>query len=208
MSQVVKQPIPKRVVYLSILALVLTTALCVAGVYYKDELMSIANMAGYSLLGVAIISFVAGSTVSITAIPVPYWLLVFTLPNILASEWGILAPIWVGLVSALGATLGHIPTFVLGYGGSRLSEALTTRINSRIYYKCIEWAKKHGSWASFVISAMLNPFHLPMTVAIGALRFSPYKWFIFSFLGNAVKGLFIAFGGYFGLQSLFRFLGG
>ncbi|MFC2072157.1 DedA family protein [Chloroflexota bacterium] len=205
--QKVKRGWQKREIYLGALALVITIALCAAAIYYKDDLMSIANIAGYSLLGVLIIAFVAGSTVSVTAIPVPYWLLVFTLPGVLASQWGILAPVWVGLISALGATLGHIPTFVIGYGGSSLSQRVTTKINNRFYNRAMVWAQKHGSWAVFFMSAVFNPIHLPMTVAIGALRFPPHKWFFFSLLGNAVKSLFIAFCGYFGLSSLFHFLG-
>ncbi|MBM4401447.1 MAG: hypothetical protein FJ045_05815, partial [Crenarchaeota archaeon] len=144
-SQEVKRHWPKREVYLAALALVITTALCVAAVYYKDDLMSIANMAGYSLLGVLIVSFIAGSTVSVTAIPVPYWLLAFTMPGVLATQWGILAPVWVGLSSALGATLGHIPTYVIGYGGSHLSQLFTIKTNSRFYARAIGWAKKHGA---------------------------------------------------------------
>jgi len=206
-SQEVKQRWPKRVIYLGALAIVATIALCVAAVFYKDELMSIANMAGYSLLGVLIISFIAGSTVSVTAIPVPYWLLVFTLPGVLAAQWGILAPVWVGLLSALGATLGHIPTFMIGYGGSSLSQRVSTRFNNRFYTRAMEWAQKHGSWAVFAMSAVFNPMHLPMTIAIGALRYPPLKFFFFSLLGNTVKSLFIAFCGYFGLSSLFQILG-
>jgi len=206
-SQEVKQGWQKKEVYLGALALAMTIALCIAAIYYKDDLMSIANMAGYSLLGVLIIAFVAGSTVSVTAIPVPYWLLVFTLPGVLASQWGILAPIWVGLISALGATLGHLPTFMIGYGGSRFSQRITTRINNRFYIRAMDWAQKHGSWAVFVMSAVFNPIHLPMTIAIGALRYPPPKFFLFSLLGNTVKSLFIAFCGYFGLSSLFHFMG-
>ena len=207
MNQEVRQRLPRRELYLGVLALVLTIALCAAAIYYKDDLMSMASMAGYSLLGVLIISFIAGSTVSVTAIPVPYWLLVFTLPGVLASRWGILAPVWVGLISALGATLGHIPTFVIGYGGSSLSQRITNWSNNRFYRRAMELAQKHGSWAVFFMSAVLNPMHLPMTVAMGALRFPPHKWFFFSLLGNVVKSLAIAFCGYFGLSSLFRFLG-
>jgi len=206
-SQEVKQRWPKREIYLGALAIVVTIALCVAAILYKEELMSIANMAGYSLLGVLIIAFIAGSTVSITAIPVPYWLLVFTLPGVLAAQWGILAPVWVGLISALGATLGHIPTFMIGYGSSSLSQRVSTRFNNRFFTRAMEWAQKHGSWAVFAMSAVLNPMHLPMTIAIGALRYPPLKFFFFSLLGNIVKSSFIAFCGYFGLSSLFRFLG-
>lgn len=207
MTEEVKRSWPKREIYLGALALVVTIALLVVAIYYKDDLMSIANMAGYGLLGVLIIAFIAGSTVSITLIPVPYVVVVFTLPGVLAPQWGILAPVWVGLISALGASLGQLLTFMIAYGGSSLSQRVTTRINSRFYTRAMEWAQKHGSWAVFAMSAIINPIHLPMTIAIAALRFPPPKFFLFSLLGNTVKSLFIAFCGYFGLSSLFRFLG-
>lgn len=199
--------LPKKEILIGTMALLATVALAIAAIVYKDDLMNISNMAGYSLLGVLIVSFIAGSTVSITAIPVPYWLLVFTLPSILAVQWGMLAPVWVGLLSALGATLGHIPTFMIGYGSRSLSQKVSERFNNRFYKKTIGWAERYGAWAVFVTSVILNPMHLPLTIAFGALRFPPLKWFFFSLLGNTVKSLSIAFSGYFGLTSLFRFLG-
>ena len=206
MSQEVKQHWPKREIILGILAIVATIGLCVAAIYYKDDLMDVAYIQGYSLLGMLIIAFIAGSTVSITAIPVPYWLLVFTMPGVLAPQWGVWAPISVGLISALGCTLGHLPTFMIGYGGRSLSQRVTAKFNNRFYNRAIGWARRHGSWAVFAMSAMLNPIHLPMTIAIGTLRYPPHKFFLFSLLGNIVKSLFIAFCGYFGLTSLFGFL--
>jgi membrane protein DedA with SNARE-associated domain len=203
----IKQHCPKREIYLGILGIVVTIGLCVTAIYYKDDLMRMTYMAGYSLLGVLIISFIAGSLLSFTAVPVPYWLLVFTLPSVLAANWGLLAPVWVGLTSALGCTLGHLPTFMIGYGGRSLSQRVTTKFNNRFYNRAMEWAQRHGSWAVFAMSAMFNPLHLPMTIAIGALRFPPPKFLLFSFLGNTVKSLFLAFCGYFGLTSLFGFLG-
>ncbi len=206
MTQDIKQRLSQKEIYLSALTVVFTIALCVAAIYYKDELVDIANIAGYSLLGVLAVSLVAGSIFSVTAVPVPYWLLVFTLPSILTAQWGILAPLWVGLTSALGCTLGHLPTFLIGYGGGSLSQRFTTKINNRFYTRAMGWARRHGSWASFAISAMFNPLHLPMTIAMGALRFSPLKFLLFSFLGNAVKSLFLAFCGYFGLNFILGFL--
>ncbi len=197
----------RKEIWIGALAIVATIGLFVAAIYYKDELMSSTYVARYGLAGVLIVAFIAGSTFSITAIPVPYWLLVFTLPGIIASEWGVLAPVLVGLLSALGASLGQLLTFMIGYGSSTLSQRFTTRINSRFYTRAMDWAQKHGSWAVFAMSAIINPIHLPMTIAIAALHFPPPKFFIFSFLGNSVKSLFIAFCGYFGLSFLFRFLG-
>lgn len=207
MSEKVKQPWLKRGIWLGALAIVVTIALCVAAIYYKDDLMGIANMPGYSLLGVLIIAFIAGSILSITMVPIPYVLLVFTMPGVLAPHWGILAPVWVGIISALGASLGQLLTFMIGYGGRDLYQRFTFDTKNRFYVKTMDWAQRHGSWAVFLMSAILNPIHLPMTLAMATLRFPPLKFFLFSLLGNTVKNSVIAFCGYFGLASLFRFLG-
>jgi membrane protein DedA with SNARE-associated domain len=207
MNEEVKQHLSRKEIFLGALAIIITIALCIVAIYYKDTLLNVAYIEGYSLLGVLIIAFIAGSTVSVTAIPVPYWLVVFTMPGVLAPQWGILAPVWVGITSALGASLGHLPTFMIGYGGGSLSQKVTIKFSNRFYTRAMEWAQRHGSWAVFAMSAVLNPIHLPMTIAIGALRYPPHKFFFFSLLGNIIKSLFIAFCGYFGLTSLFQFLG-
>ncbi|MBI4302821.1 MAG: VTT domain-containing protein [Chloroflexi bacterium] len=203
----VKQRWPRKEIYLGILAIILTVALSVALILYKDRIISISNIAGYSLLGVLVIAFLAGSFLSAMAVPVPYWLLVVALPTVLAPKWGLLAPVIVGLTSALGATLGHLPTFLIGYGGRTVSQRVSSRFNSRIYGRVVRWAQEHGKWAVFLMSAIINPVHLPMTIAMGALRYPPLKFLFYSFLGNSVKSLSLAFAGYYGLSSLLRFLG-
>jgi membrane protein DedA with SNARE-associated domain len=178
----------------------------VAAVMYRDVIMNYA--AGYSLIGVLIISFLAGSILSFTAVPLPYWMLVFTLPTVLAERWGILAPIIVSLISALGTTVGHMPTFMLGYSGRTLSTKISAKFNNRMYQRLINWSKKHGWIAVFINSAIFNPVHLPMTIAFGTLCYPPWKFFFYSFLGNMVKGLLLAFAGYYGLTSLLKIIGG
>jgi membrane protein DedA with SNARE-associated domain len=197
----------KKEIVIGILAILATIGLCAAGIYYKDEIMSTDYVVRFGLLGVLIVAFVAGSTFSVTAIPVPYWLVVLTLPGILAPQWGILSPVWVGLMAALGASLGQLITFMIGYGGRGISERITSKINSRFYDRAMNWAQRHGSWAVFLMSAAVNPLHLPMTIAIAALGYPPHKFFIFCFLGVALKSLIIAFCGYFGLTSIFSWLG-
>jgi len=201
----------KREIIVGITAIVLAIGLCVAAIIYKDEIMVTAAGFGYSLVGMVIVSFLAGSILSFTAVPIPYWILVFTLPTALATTWGILAPVAVGFTSALGATLGHMPTFMIGYGGRSLSNKLSTRFSNnwygRWYNKIIKWSEKHGWIAVFLTSAIFNPIHLPLTVAFGTLRYPPYKFFLYSFLGNSVKSLFLAFAGYYGLTSLLDLFG-
>lgn len=211
MTQEEKRHWPKMGIFFGALAVVVTVAACVLAFYYRKDLADISHFGGYSLLGVLIIAFLAGSILSFVAIPVPYWLLVFTLPSVLAPEWGLLAPVAVGLTSALGTTLGHFPTFMLGYGGGKLSQKVTTKFNfslyNRVYNRVMVWMQKHGAWAAFGMSAMFNPAHLPMTLAIGALHFPPPKFLLFSFLGNVVKSFFLAFCGYYGLTKLLPFIG-
>lgn len=207
MEQQAKRQWSKKELWVGGLAIVGTIGLCAAAIYYKDALMSTDYLSRFGLLGVLIVAFVAGSTFSVTAIPVPYWLLVFTLPGVIAEQWGILAPVWVGLLSGLGASLGQLITFMIGYGGRALSERVTSKFSSSFYDKAIAWAERHGSLAVFVMSAVFNPLHLPMTIAIAALGYPPHKFFFFCFLGSALKSLVIAFCGYYGLTSLFSWIG-
>jgi len=207
MEQQVRKHWSKKELSVGGLAIVATIALCAAAIYYKNDLISNTYVARFGLLGALIVSFIAGSTFSVTAIPVPYWLVVFTLPGTLAQEYGVLAPVWVGLLAGLGASLGQLITFLIGYGGRGLSEKVTSRFSSDFYNKAIAWAERHGSLAVFLMSLLVNPLHLPMTIAIAALGYPPHKFFFFSFLGTGLKSLIIAFCGYYGLTSLFSWLG-
>lgn len=196
----------KREMSLGALAIVVTIALFAVAFYYRDELMSTGWVAQFGLLGVLIAAFIAGSTFSITAIPVPYYLLVLGLPPLVADQWGILAPVWVGLLAAIGSSLGQLITFMIGYGSRGLSQKVSSRISGRFYDRAISWAERHGSLAVFLMSAVVNPLHLPMTIAIATLRYPPHKFFFFCFLGSSVKSLLLAFAGYYGLGSLFSWL--
>jgi len=196
-----------RDITFGVLSLLFTVILCLVAIYYKDYLLGMAALATYGLFGMLIIAFLGGSLLSMLAVPVPYWLLVFTLPSILAPKFQIGAPILVGLISGFGASLGQLLTFMVGCGSRDLSQKLVYRVNRSFYDRAMGLAQKHGSLAVFLMSAIINPFHLPMTFAMASLRFPRWKFFLYSLLGNIVKSSFIAFCGYFGLTSLFRFLG-
>jgi len=194
-------------ILISVVSLVATILLCVAAIYYKDYLFNTKYIAQYGLLGMLMTAFLGGSFLSIVAVPVPYWLLVFTLPSILAPQLKMAAPIAVGVTSGFGAGLGQSLTFMIGYGSRDLSQKMVFTFNKNLYIKATDWAQRHGSLAVFFMSAIINPLHLPMTLAMASLRYSGWKFCLFSLVGNMVKSTFIAFCGYFGLTSLFHFLG-
>jgi membrane protein DedA with SNARE-associated domain len=201
------QGLSKKDIIVSALSILLIISLCVVAIYYRDYLLDTEYVATYGLLGMLIVAFLGGSLLSMIAVPVPYWILVFTLPSILTPELQIGAPILVGLISGFGASLGQLLTFMLGCGSRDLSQKLAYKFNRGLYDRAMNWAQRHGSLAVFIMSAIVNPFHLPMTFAIASLRFPTWKYFLYSLLGNIVKSSFIAFCGYLGLNSLIHFLG-
>ncbi len=193
---------------LGALGILITIGLCILAIYYRDDIANFDLAKKYGLLGVLIIAFIASSTFSVTAIPVPYWIVTFVTPSILAPEYGIWAPVWVGLLSGLGASAGQFLTFMIGYGGRGLSEKISRRFSSTIYDRAVAWMKRRGGWAVFLMSVMANPLHLPMTLAIAALKYPPYLFFIFTFLGVGLKSMVLSFAGYYGLNTLYEWMSG
>ncbi len=183
------------------------TGLLAAAIIYRQELANVAAIQQYGLLGVFLITLLAASPISVTAIPIPYMVIIFTLPGMLSDTWGFYAPILVGIVAAIGATLGQIPTFTLSYGSSSFSTRILSKISQKLYRKAEALVNKYGAFSVFIVSALPNPVHLPLTVIIGTLKFSPVIWTLLSLSGNAVKCLSFAFAGYYGLTSLERWLG-
>jgi membrane protein DedA with SNARE-associated domain len=186
------------------LGLAVTIALCVFAIIYREELTDTGFVARYGLLGIMIIAFFFGGAFSAIPVPVPYWMLNFTLPSMLAENYGILSPVWVGLFTAAGATLGQSITFAIGYGGRGLSQRLSSRFSLQFYDKAAGWVKRYGSWTVFIMSVTANPLHLPMTLAIASLRFPVYKFLFFGFIGQLIKSMVLAFSGYYSLNLLFE----
>ena len=121
MEEEVKRRWSKKELGLGALAIMATAGLCAAAIYYKDELINSEYMSRFGLLGVLVVSFIAGSTFSVTAIPVPYWLLVFTLPGLIVDDYGVLSPVWVGLLAGVGATTGQFRSVAARACGGRFS---------------------------------------------------------------------------------------
>jgi len=197
----------KKEILVGAAGILVTIALCVVGFIYKDYLTDMKLIGAYGLLGLFIIAFIGSSTFTVTAVPIPFWLLVMALPSIMAKQWGLLAPLWIALVSGIAIALGQIITYMIGYGGRSISAKITGRIKGNFYSRLMLWAQRHGSWAVFLMSVAVNPLHLPMTLAIAALGYPPYKFFLYCFLGATIKSLVFAYCGYFGFNQLLSILG-
>lgn len=185
----------KKAAYiLGVLGVILTLLLAVAVVLFWE---SILVLEGYGYLGAFLISILGGATI---IIPVPMLAVIFALG-------GVLTPYWVGIAAGLGETVGALIIYMAGYGGGISLFSSNHGKVQAIYSRLLRWMERRGSWTLFVLSAVLNPFFYPAALAAGALRFGVQRYFLICLAGKTIKGITVAYAGYWGLRGLLRMLG-
>jgi membrane protein YqaA with SNARE-associated domain len=179
---------------------------------------AISRFQHYGYLGLFLISFLAGGPLPI---PVPYMVITFIFG-------GLLHPALVGVTCGLGLGVGGTLLYLTGRGGRRFfpwgnvftfannpaSDVPSSRI-SRLVSRLLRWARipqimniaqRRGSLVVFLMSAAINPFFVPMAIAMGTLRYRWWKFFLMCCAGQTVKSLGIAYAGYLGLGTFLRWL--
>jgi len=178
---------------LAIIGIVVTLLMAVAVVYFWEFVQA---LEGYGYLGAFLISILGGATI---IIPVPMLAVVFALG-------GVLLPYWVGIAAGLGETVGALIIYITGHGAGTALSSSNGRIQTA-YLKLIGFMERKGSLTLFILSAVLNPFFYPAALAAGALQFGIRRYFLICWAGKTIKGLTVAYAGYWGLRGLLRFLG-
>jgi len=169
--------------------------MAMAVVYYWEWVRAIE---AYGYVGAFVISILGGATI---IIPVPMLAVVFALGGVLKYTW------LVGAVAGLGETLGALTIYMTGYGGG---SAFYYRTHGKIhnaYERLMKLMEQRGSITLFLLAAVLNPFFYPAALAAGALRFGVRRYFVITWLGKTIKGMTVAYAGYWGLHGLLRMLG-
>jgi membrane protein YqaA with SNARE-associated domain len=197
--------------------ILLTGLVVVAFVYFWDKIQ---DAAGYGYAGCFVVAFMAGTTI----LPAPALPVVFTLGHKLS-------PLYIGLVAGLGEALGGITTYLTGAGGGTIWSKLrakppaaynqtgmdaiplvTRRLQSRqraFFDRIVAPMRRWGGfWPVFIASAVVfSPFYF-VGLGAGALGMGLKRFFLISWAGKTVKGLYIAFAGQWGLYFLLQWLGG
>jgi membrane protein YqaA with SNARE-associated domain len=181
----------KREAIIGGISLVVTVALSLFLIYHRTYIEQIAQW-GY--IGLFIISVISNGTFMI--FPGFAIVLTFTLG-------GVLHPAIVGAVAGIGEAIGAIGAYYTGYAGRGL---LRDR-NSAFYRRFSNIVDRHGSKAIFFVSAILSPISYPFAIFLGMLRFGFVSFFLATWAGRTVKGMALAYLGYFGLGSILRWLG-
>lgn len=184
-------------------------AACVFLVYHWEYIIRFQR---YGYLGLFIITMVTGFSIPL---PIPYMVFTFTLG-------GILQPALVGAAAGLGLGIGGTLLYLTGRGGRRLflprfdfidpaDEVYSSRMARFLRWlrvpKMLEFAKKKGAVAIFVLSVVPNPVFAPVAVSMGAMRFRGWKFFAACWGGSTVKAMVLSYLGYLGLGSALRWFG-
>ena len=129
--------------------------------------------------GVFFLSLVASSTV---VVPVPGILAVCGAGSL---ELNILA---VGLVSGVGATVGELSSYAIGFGGSGVIERRS------FYKKVTKWMRRRGTVILFVASVIPNPLFDVVGIAAGGTQFPLTRFLVTVSIGKTLKGMLVAYG--------------
>ena len=96
-----------------------------------------------------------------------------------------LNPIFIGLLSGTGETIGEVSGYAIGFGGRTVIE------RRAFYHRVRNWMEQRGSLVIFLVSVIPNPLVDIVGIAAGGLRYPIIKFFIIVLVGKSIKGLIV-----------------
>lgn len=105
-------------------------------------------------------------------------------------------PFWVAIAAGLGAGLGEISGYMVGFSGRELVQRTPwhERVNG--------WIKKYGVWVIMLLAIIPNPAFDLVGFSAGVAKMPFWKFLIGACCGNIIKMMIFAYGG----AGLFIFL--
>lgn len=187
-AQAKSQPPPdRRMALLRLLTLALVVAVMVTIFLLRDRIQDLAHF-GY--LGIFLVALVSNATVFI---PVPGVAMVFTMG-------AVFNPLLVALFAGMGAALGELSGYLLGFSGQGLVE------HAGWYQRIQAWMLAHPRWIGLgimTLAAIPNPFFDAAGIAAGTLKIPVWRFLFFCALGSMIKMSVFAFGGNTILNRIF-----
>lgn len=165
----------KRLIPLLTLLLVIAITVGIFLVYGRHP-ERLAELKNYAYWGAFLISLFGNAAVILAAPILP---ILATIGVVLYPDTGPLGPIIVGLVGGVGAAIGEMTGYMLGYSGRGIVERV------KLYNRLVERLRRWGALAIFILSIV--PFFFDLVgIAAGVLRFPLWKFFILCWLGRTI----------------------
>jgi uncharacterized membrane protein YdjX (TVP38/TMEM64 family) len=164
----------KRKNFIKLLGLILAILISFFILLFKDKF---ANLKNYGYLSIFLLNLLGNATIILPA------------PAILATYagGGIFNPIIVGLLSALGATIGEITGYLAGYSSRYLID------DKKIFSKIQKWMDKYGLWTVFVLAIIPNPFFDVAGIIAGIIHLPLPFFLLVTLAGKTIKFLAVSF---------------
>ena len=149
-------------------------AISIAIFVFRDQLRAVGN---YGYIGIFLIAVIGNATI---ILPVPTIVTAF-------AGGSVFNPIVVGLISAVGATIGELTGYMAGRSGTAIVE------NQEVYDRFEQWMDRYGLFALFILAAIPNPLFDVAGIIAGLSRMKVSTYLAVVCAGKIVKFLIIAY---------------
>jgi len=177
-----------RLTLIRLLTLLFVIALGVLIFIYRDRVQGLAS---YGYVGIFLIAMIANATV---ILPVPGVMVVFAMG-------AVFNPFLIALFAGLGAAIGEITGYLVGFSGQGLAERSQTLVSISEW---MEHNRKYSALGILVMAAIPNPFFDLAGIAAGTLKIPLWSFFLFCAVGSIIKMLAFAFAGAQSLKGFFH----
>lgn len=145
-------------------------------IYNRDQIKNFGSL-GYP--GIFLVAMLSSATVFI---PLPG--IMFT-----TAMGAVFNPLWVALAAGVGAGLGEMSGYLVGYSGREL-------VNKTAWHERVEgWIRKYGIWIIILLSSIPNPAFDFVGFTAGVLKLPVWEFLLGAIIGNIIKMLLFAYGG-------------
>jgi membrane protein YqaA with SNARE-associated domain len=163
--------------YFIIAVFLAAVLISLGGFYFKDFF---AQSKGLGLLGIFIINFFSSATFFVSG---PAFLTII-------AGGSLYPPFLVALVASLGASMGDLVSFFMGYSGRRLA---VKKLETKSWFKIIDnLFKAYGIWVVFVFAIIPNPLFDAIGLVAGIFGIKPAKFFLVMLLGRFARFIILA----------------
>ncbi|NIP40045.1 MAG: hypothetical protein GTN39_00845 [Candidatus Aenigmarchaeota archaeon] len=153
--------------------------------------IGLSEILGYP--GIFLINLIGSASV---IFPVPSFIVTFTFG-------GILNPWLVGIIAGFGMAVGELTGYVVGRGGKKLID----KKHGKTLKRTRKWMERHGAFLIIVLFALTPLPDDVIGIICGMINYEVKRFFLASLIGKIIMGLFLAWGGFFGVNWVLNVFG-
>jgi uncharacterized membrane protein YdjX (TVP38/TMEM64 family) len=149
------------------------------------------ELESYGYVGVFLIAMIANATV---LLPVPGVMVVFAMG-------AVFNPVLIALFAGLGAAIGELSGYLVGFSGQGLAERSATLVSISDW---MEHNRRLTDLGIVAMAAVPNPFFDLAGIAAGTLKIPVWRFLLSCAAGNVIKMLAFAIAGNQSLNWIFH----